>query len=376
MASVLIEDIWPQHVSSTSPSPADSISFDEDLSWILDGFVSRVMADGGIVTHHQGGVAPRTIAASGGVDRDGDEISELMKAAIAVADANGRRMHGPDPLVVWCGVGVNAGGGRAILIPSACGDGGQVVTTAIYRAGSPIVTQAAETMASRLHPMLGGYFRLWGKARAHARRAARLEAALNFGAAAIAVLDRSGEIKMLNTAMQRLVDAGDGLRVRGKTLVATDLAGSMRLQVAIGQAAAEQSGEGRPPRAIVVFLERPKDDGLLPIAVTAATFAPWEIEDAAVIIHAVDPNFDVARSIRPVCQAHGLSHVETNLVLRLMEGDVLADAADAIRVKEQTARAYLKQIFVKTSVTRQSDLIRLMLMNAVRVDCTVNILPG
>jgi DNA-binding CsgD family transcriptional regulator len=37
-----------------------------------------------------------------------------------------------------------------------------------------------------------------------------------------------------------------------------------------------------------------------------------------------------------------------------------------MHVTEQTARSYLKQIFVKTETNRQAELVRLMLTSSVR----------
>lgn len=42
-------------------------------------------------------------------------------------------------------------------------------------------------------------------------------------------------------------------------------------------------------------------------------------------------------------------------------GVALPDAARSMRVAEQTARGYLKQIFAKTNTHRQTDLTRLLI---------------
>lgn len=367
MASVSIDDLWPQAVPGgiafAAPEPA---SLDEDLTWILKGFVGRIMADGGIITHH-GDETARTLAVTGLFHPGGALPTALMGATRAVAAANTRRMHGPEPLMVWSGADLADGGGRALIIPIQCMGGEQVVLTAVYQAGSSVAAEPAEAMASRLNPILGGYFRLWSKARTHARRAARIEAALDFGGIATAVLDRTGEVSFVNRAMRRLLEAGDGLRTHGRMLAGTDPAASVRLQLAVRQALAEAPAAGRAPSAMALFLRRPGRRDLLPVAVLAATFAPMEPDDVAVVVYAIGADGDLTEAVRPVCQAHGLSPVETSLVLRLTEGATLADAAVSLRIKEQTARAYLKQIFAKTEVSRQSDLIRLMLTSAVTV---------
>lgn len=376
MASISIEDIRLQRArGSVTVAARDVAWLDEDISWLLDGLAARALADGGLITHHRDGVAPRTLASAGMLRPEIAGIVELIEAASAVAEANARRMHGPDPLVVWCGLRIDGVEGRVILMPIACGDGEQAVVAALYRTDSSIATDVAEARAMRMQPMLAGYFRLWGKARAQACVSAGLEAALDASADAVALLDKAGEVRFLNRAMRRIVDEGDGLRLRGQTLVATDLTGSMRLQGAIGQALADPDQARLEPRALALFLPRPKKQEPLAVAVMAAIPFGAESEAAAVVVHAIDPAADLTKWVRPACQAHGLSPVESNLVLQLLTGASLTEAAETLRLKEQTARSYLKQIFGKTGVSRQSDLIRLMMANALRIDRVLICVP-
>lgn len=203
-----------------------------------------------------------------------------------------------------------------------------------------------------------------------------MEAALDASAAAVALLDKTGEVRFLNRAMRRIVEEGDGLRLRGQTLVATDLTGSMRLQGAVGQALVDSAQARLEPRALALFLPRPQKRERLAVAVMAV--APFGAEPgaAAVVVHAIDPTADLTTWVGPACHAHGLSPAESGLVLQLLTGASLTEAAETLRVKEQTARTYLKQIFGKTGVSRQSDLIRVMMANALRIDRLLTCLPA
>jgi DNA-binding CsgD family transcriptional regulator len=62
-----------------------------------------------------------------------------------------------------------------------------------------------------------------------------------------------------------------------------------------------------------------------------------------------------------VCSLYRLTTTEASLVCHLVLGRTIAEAAEQMRIRTQTARAYLKQIFVKTNTHRQADLIRLIL---------------
>jgi DNA-binding CsgD family transcriptional regulator len=47
--------------------------------------------------------------------------------------------------------------------------------------------------------------------------------------------------------------------------------------------------------------------------------------------------------------------------MRLIEGDSVARAAQALGISVNTARTQLKSVFAKTGCNRQSDLIRVVL---------------
>jgi DNA-binding CsgD family transcriptional regulator len=52
-------------------------------------------------------------------------------------------------------------------------------------------------------------------------------------------------------------------------------------------------------------------------------------------------------------------------------GKSLQEAAEAMRIKDQTARSYLKQIFLKTDTKRQAELVRLMLTSHLRIERSI-----
>lgn len=88
-------------------------------------------------------------------------------------------------------------------------------------------------------------------------------------------------------------------------------------------------------------------------------------ESAALFL--LDPERDVSRITKALCQAHELTLAETDLAIRLAVGATISDAAQAMRIQPQTARSYLKQIFSKTDIHRQADLVRRMHCSVVRL---------
>jgi DNA-binding CsgD family transcriptional regulator len=61
----------------------------------------------------------------------------------------------------------------------------------------------------------------------------------------------------------------------------------------------------------------------------------------------------------------GLTGAESALVLLLVEGLTLDEAAARQGVSRHTARSQLRSIFAKTGVTRQTELLRLVLRSVV-----------
>jgi DNA-binding CsgD family transcriptional regulator len=66
----------------------------------------------------------------------------------------------------------------------------------------------------------------------------------------------------------------------------------------------------------------------------------------------------------PVRLAQELFHLtgaETMLAIQLANGLSLEEAAAALNIKRNTARAHLRSIFSKTGVRRQTELVRIFL---------------
>jgi DNA-binding CsgD family transcriptional regulator len=54
---------------------------------------------------------------------------------------------------------------------------------------------------------------------------------------------------------------------------------------------------------------------------------------------------------------YGLTHAEANLATKLVEGMNVEESAQALDITYSTARTYLKQIFFKLGIKRQSELV-------------------
>jgi DNA-binding CsgD family transcriptional regulator len=180
---------------------------------------------------------------------------------------------------------------------------------------------------------------------------------------AILLINGEGEIVHENRCAQTLLDARDGIQRRGNSVVATQLADAAKLRAAIDHVLADGSA------SVPLFAVR-RADGSPPllVSITGATSTETETGQGAECSHAAificDPARDSTTLLSAVCRLYGLSPVESALACQIVNGVPLSEAAAAMRIKELTARGYLKQIFAKTGVNRQASFVRLMLSHS------------
>ena len=188
-------------------------------------------------------------------------------------------------------------------------------------------------------------------------RRAMYEAALDRSELGVMLLSSTGNLLFANRTAEQLLNADKYLRHRSDGIGARDLGSAIRLEVAIDHVC---SGEAETP---VVAIKRRHP--LRPLLVCASPAGDGGAARGAVL-RVIDPDRDIQPHLEPVCAHYRLSPVETRLACQLAQGATLEAAASALRIKPQTARSYLKQIFLKTDTNRQSELLRVLLASTVR----------
>ena len=86
-----------------------------------------------------------------------------------------------------------------------------------------------------------------------------------------------------------------------------------------------------------------------------------EAPRAAAVVFVTDPERLPSTPIDRVQRWLGLTRAEAALVLQLLRGRRVEDAADALGISAHTARTQLKRALAKTSTGRQAELVRLVL---------------
>jgi len=69
----------------------------------------------------------------------------------------------------------------------------------------------------------------------------------------------------------------------------------------------------------------------------------------------IEPPVEVLRRI------YGLTRAESQVAMRVLNGDGLAPIAEELSVSLTTVRTHLQRIFDKTGTHRQAELVRLLL---------------
>lgn len=223
----------------------------------------------------------------------------------------------------------------------------------------------AEAVYRSRRPFAIGYFRLWQAERANARLRLSMQAALDLVAIGIILFTRTGAVAFANQSARDMLRSGEGIRMRDDQVHAAIRDDDSRLRVAIGHVAAASGAPDTASRAPLLSVRRDGKPPLM-VAVLPSAHPAEEPSDIAAIMFAVDPAVETEQLLESVCEVYGLTRVETRLACLLATGATLAEAATAMRVKEQSARGYLKQVFVKTGTNRQADLMRVMLTSLVR----------
>jgi DNA-binding CsgD family transcriptional regulator/PAS domain-containing protein len=178
---------------------------------------------------------------------------------------------------------------------------------------------------------------------------------LNIG---VIVLDDTGQLVRANPTARQLLDSADGLRLAGRYLAAHTVDETRALQRLLAGA------REHPKRVTAMCLSRPS--GRRKLTAVVRGFPLAEGADGgharpmvAIFLRdpdmAAEPAHDIAR------QLFDFTPAEAQLAIELLNGLSLDEAAGKLGILRNTGRAHLRAIFSKTGVTRQSELVRVLL---------------
>jgi DNA-binding CsgD family transcriptional regulator len=182
----------------------------------------------------------------------------------------------------------------------------------------------------------------------------------------VLLLDSTGHVLAANRVAEEILAAGDGLRVGKDGLRAVLPAESAALRRLIAGSSGVQTG-GVPvalePGGGVLNLTRASRDRPLNLLVAPlrGRLLARESPHATVVVFVTDPDRVPSSPVDRVQRWLGVTHAEAALVMQLLRGRSVEDAADALGISAHTARTQLKRALAKTSTGRQAELVRLAL---------------
>ncbi|MBB3695678.1 hypothetical protein [Sphingomonas sp. BK580] len=348
-------------IAPPHPGPPAPIA-DEHVEPLLDlaGEVTALIGADGLLIASPLRDGRATVLASTGACAT-TERGEALLALLARGDPGAAARPAP----AWLKVGA-ASPGAEVLHAGVTTPDFAIDMLALYETSDAAIRARGCEQVTRLLPLLRSSLALWAERTRAQAQARGLAEAVNHADVGVLLVNARGQLMLANAVAESLMARQDGLRRSGTLLSGGRLPDTLRLQTAIDHVVGgggTARGRGTAP---VIALSRADRRPLL-VAIVATEQPPAGAEDCAAILYVFDPAQELRRLIEPVCKLYGLSPVETRLTCLLADALSLADAAAAMRVREQTARSYLKQIFLKTDTNRQAELVWLMLKSAVRV---------
>jgi DNA-binding CsgD family transcriptional regulator len=184
----------------------------------------------------------------------------------------------------------------------------------------------------------------------------------------VVLVDRRGNRLVANRCAQEILLAGDGLTLQGGTLRAVLADETARLERLLSSAL-NGIGDRAPGASDTLSITRPPGSHPLSVRViplhTKQETRMDRVPAAAVFIS--DPDMPLDSNEQHLRELYALTAVEARLAAWLSRGKSVDEAAGAMGVTVNTARAYLKRIYHKTGVRRQSELVRLLLLGLTRL---------
>jgi DNA-binding CsgD family transcriptional regulator len=234
----------------------------------------------------------------------------------------------------------------------------------IFRPAGGVEFDETECLLLRaLMPHLQRAFQLHSKIQGLEKKARVIEETLNGLSAAIVLLDHKGYVIFANKLAEALFKSQTYLRLSSTGLRAAQPAEDKRLASIIHSAVTTGTGNGGHSGGTISIsrgaVQSPMHVLVSPLRTETLYFGK---SVPAVAIFISDPEREPCLPAEWLQHLYDLTPAEARLAHLLVSGNDLKQAAEELRVGISTVRSQLKSIFAKTNTSRQSDLIRRLLM--------------
>jgi DNA-binding CsgD family transcriptional regulator len=191
------------------------------------------------------------------------------------------------------------------------------------------------------------------------REVCDLRTALSMMTFGVVFVGAGNEVLLTNTQADRQLKAAKGIRLSCGKLALNKSADHQALQVLL-ESASRPSRTARTPAGGCMQITGACGH---PLFITVAPLRRCDIsEEGTAVIFITDPDERTQLPADLLRRCYGLTSAESRLVMLLIEGKSLREAAASQSTSPNTAKAHLKSVFAKTGVRRQTELMRLLLV--------------
>lgn len=176
----------------------------------------------------------------------------------------------------------------------------------------------------------------------------------------VVVCDALGQVLAGNQTAETILHERDGLELNSDGVLAASLEEPSALRDAIAQVG-QRGGRENRARERALAVRRPSGRRPFTLFLRAATAIGEARACSAVLVMIRDSALPVETTEADLRQLYGLTSAEARLSNLLMEGVALDDCCTQLGIRRTTARMHLRNIFAKTGVRRQGELVALLL---------------
>lgn len=173
------------------------------------------------------------------------------------------------------------------------------------------------------------------------------------------ILDNCGRLLNANTLATQLMEQRDGLRQSQRQLIVGDRQQAVEFQQLVDRSLSRKPEQ--PGVAEAMRVSRPSGKADLGLLIRPIDSERNEGQtQPAVAIFISDPEQQPESSQQLITRLFAFTPAEACLAMQLAQGLSLAESSQQSGISQHTARAQLKAIFTKTRVSRQAELVRLL----------------
>lgn len=185
---------------------------------------------------------------------------------------------------------------------------------------------------------------------------------LNFG---VVLLNESMQVLHLNQAARGAVNRRDGISINADRQLESNSVASRSQNLPRWLIAVRDAPEIEQAHFLdgcrIVRSDGRRHYAIQCVAVPAAGAWTAQSEEVRYVVFILDPSALQMPSTARLVALYGLTQAQAKVALAFSSGGTYKQVARQLRVSEETVRSHVKEIYPKTRVNRQADLVRLVL---------------